>query len=302
MTQLIESDVSLASNAPRREARGNVVEIGPVGRWTSLNPRDLWNFRDLLFFLAWRDIKVRYRQTLLGAAWVVLQPLLTTVVFTIFFGRLAGMPSDGVPYMLWSLTGLIPWTYFSYVLTQASNSLISNQNLLKKVYFPRLLIPLSCCLDGLVDLAVVGILLTVLLIWNGIVITPAIALLPLIVAVVIATALGCGLWLAALNVRYRDVRYLVPFVTQFLMFVSPVVYPISIVPEYATLGGVVVPARMLYGLNPLAGIVEGFRYAIFGVGGFTGTLFLTSMVMGALLLASGLLYFSKTEREMADII
>ena len=265
--------------------------IEPSGTM-ALRPRELWDYRELLFFLTWRDIKVRYKQTALGAAWAVLQPLATMAVFSVFFGHLAKMPSDGFPYPIWAYAGLLPWQLFSYALTESANSLVGSQTLITKVYFPRLVIPISAVLAGLVDFAIAFCILLVFFVYYGIAPTAAIVTLPFFLLLAIGTALGVGLWLSALNVNYRDVRYMIPFLTQFWLFVTPIAYPSSLVPERW---------RALYGLNPMAGVVEGFRWALLGTDP-PGQMLLVSTVVVACLLVGGLLYFRRMERTFADIV
>jgi lipopolysaccharide transport system permease protein len=258
-----------------------------------LNLKDLWEYRELLYFLVWRDIKVRYKQTALGAAWAVLQPLLTMLVFTVFFGRLAKVPSDGIPYPVFSYTALLPWQLFAFAVSESSQSLVSNKNLLTKVYFPRLIVPMASVLAGLVDFAIAFLLLIVLMVVYHVTPSMAIAWLPVFLLMTIATALCVGLWLSALNVKFRDVRYLIPFLTQFWMYATPVAYPSSLIPE---------PWREWYGLNPMAGVVEGFRWALLGKAGNPGLLVWVSVVAVVLLLTGGLYYFRRTEATFADIV
>ncbi|MFL5340334.1 MAG: ABC transporter permease [Gemmataceae bacterium] len=274
-----------------------VTRIRATTGWRALDLTELWRYRELLFFLAWRDVKLRYKQTALGVAWAVLQPLATMLVFSIFFGKLGGMKSDGVPYPLFVLTALLPWQLFAYSLTQASNSLVSEQRLITKVYFPRLIVPFSSVLAGLADFVVTFVLLIGLLAWyavQGRLSWPGWPLLtlPLFVLLSVATALSVGLWLSALNVKYRDFRYTLPFLTQFWLFATPVAYPSSIVPE---------PYRALYGLNPMAGVVEGFRWLLLGTSP-PGPLMAVSVVVVIVLLAGGLFYFRRLERTFADIV
>src|SRR3984893_4752500 len=232
-----------------------VLVLRPSSGFLKLNLRDLWEYRELLGFLAWRDIKVRYKQTALGAAWAILQPVMTMLVFSIFFGRLAKVPSDGIPYPVFVFTALLPWQLFAFALSESGNSLVGSQNLITTFYFPRLVIPIAAVLAGLVDFAISFAVLLPLIWYYGIVPTAAVVLLPFFVLLAITTALAVGLWLSALNVKYRDVRYTIPFLTQFWMFATPVAYPSSLVPE---------KWRALYGLNPMAGVVEGFRWALLG--------------------------------------
>jgi lipopolysaccharide transport system permease protein len=263
--------------------------IQPSRGWTSLKLREVWDYRELLLFLVWRDIKVRYKQTLLGAAWAIIQPFFTMVVFSIFFGRLAGMPSDGVPYPIFVYTALVPWTYFANALSQASNSLIAHERMLTKVYFPRLLLPLASVLAGLLDLAIAfGVLLGMMLYYR-IVPTAAIVTLPLFVLLATVT----GLWLAAWNVQFRDVRYVTAFLIQFWLFATPVAYPSSLAPE---------AWRPLFGLNPMAGVVEGFRWALLGQAQAPGALLAVSVVVVVGLLVSGLYLFRRLERIFADVV
>lgn len=270
-----------------------VIQIRPSTGWVALKLRDLWDYRELLYFLVWRDIKVRYKQTVLGAAWAILQPLLTMVVFSIFFGRLAGMPSDGIPYPIFTYTALLPWQLFSHALIEASNSLVMNERLITKVYFPRLVIPIATVLAGLVDFSIAFIVLIGMMLFFGIVPTMAILTLPLFILFAIATALAIGLWLSALNVQYRDVRYVIPFLTQFWLFATPIAYSSSLIPE---------PWRVWYGLNPMAGVVEGFRWALLGKTGGTPSLLIVSVLIVGLLLLGGLAYFRRMERSFADVI
>jgi lipopolysaccharide transport system permease protein len=267
--------------------------VRPQAGWAALDPLQIWRHRELAFFIAWRDVQLRYRQTLLGVGWAVLQPLIATAIFALFFGRLGGIPSDGLPYPLFALVGLIPWQMFSYVLLQSSNSLVENQNILRKVYFPRIIMPVASMGAGVLDFAVSFMVLLLALGWYRIAISwRLLALSPLIVLALV-TALGVGLWMATLNVRYRDVRHTVPFVSQIWFFATPVVYPASIVPERW---------RPLMGLNPMAGVIEGFRWALLGAGEVSGGLLAVSASTAGLLLVSGLVYFRRMERGFADVI
>ena len=274
-------------------AADDVLIIQPSHGWLKLNLGELWSYRELLYFLVWRDVKVRYKQTALGAAWAILQPFMTMVVFSVFFGRLAKIPSDGVPYPVFAFTALLPWQLFAYALAESSNSLVASQNLITKVYFPRLVIPIAGVLAGLVDFAIAFVVLLGLMWYFGIVPTAAVALLPLFVLLAIMTALAVGLWLSALKVKYRDVRYTIPFLTQFWMFVTPVAYPSSLVPERW---------RALFGLNPMAGVVEGFRWALLGKAHSPGPLLIVSIGAVVALLIGGLMYFRRTEATFADIV
>jgi lipopolysaccharide transport system permease protein len=276
-----------------------VVVIQPSRGWVSLKLRDIWEYRELLYFLVWRDVKVRYKQTLLGAAWAILQPAMTMVVFTIFFGRMAQVGSDGLPYPLFSYAGLLPWTFFAQGLTQSSNSLVSSANLIKKVYFPRLVIPLGAILAGLIDFLLAFLLLLVLMAHYSVWPSTTLVWLPFFLILALATSLGTGMWLAALNVKYRDVRYVVPFFAQIWLFVTPVIYPTSrVLGKLADAG---LPG-WLYGLNPMVGVVEGFRWALFGRIPFPAGVVLASSVVAALLVMSGAFYFRRMERAFADVV
>lgn len=259
----------------------------------SLQLRELYEYHELIYFLIWRDIKVRYKQTALGVIWVVLQPLLTMGVFTIFFGNLAKIPSDGVPYPIFSFAALVPWQLFANALNNSSNSLVNSRDLITKVYFPRLIIPLSSILGGLLDFAIALGVLFLMMLYFGIIPTSAVFLLPLFILLAIATALAVSLWLSALNVMYRDVRYTIPFMTQFWLFLTPIAYPSSLVPE---------KWRILYGLNPMAGVVEGFRWALLGKSDQDWTLVGVSSIVVVVLLAGGLIYFRRMERNFADVV
>jgi lipopolysaccharide transport system permease protein len=271
----------------------DVLIIRPSSGWLKLNLGELWDYRELLYFLVWRDIKVRYKQTALGAAWAIIQPVMTMVVFSVFFGRLAKMPSDGVPYPVFAYAALLPWQLFAFALTESANSLVGSQNLIKKVYFPRLIVPISSVLAGLMDFAISFVVLLGLMTYYGIHPTTAIAVLPLFVVFAVVTALSVGLWLSALNVQFRDVRYTIPFLTQLWMFATPVAYPSSLVPE---------KWRALFGLNPMAGVVEGFRWALLGKASSPGPLLWASVAAVVLLLVGGLAYFRRMEKTFADIV
>jgi len=253
----------------------------------------VWRYRELLFFLTLRDIKLRYKQTALGVAWAVLQPLATMAVFAVFFGKLGKLPSDGQPYALFVLVALLPWQLFAYALTQSSNSLVNEQRLITKVYFPRLIIPVASVLSGLVDFLVTLVLVLIAMVVFEIVPTVAILALPVFVVFAVFTALAIGLWLSALNVQYRDIRYTIPFLTQFWLFVSPVAYPASIVPE---------KYRVLYGLNPMAGVIEGTRWALLGTEAPDWQLMAVSAGVVTFLLAGGLYYFKRMEKTFADVV
>ena len=267
--------------------------IRPSKGWVNLNLGDLWRYRELVFFLAWRDISVRYKQTVLGAAWAILQPFFTMVVFSVFFGSLAKVPSDGLPYPIWSFCALLPWQLFAYSLAESGNSLVANQNLITKVYFPRVVIPIAATLGGLLDFIIAFAFLVGMMLFYHVSPTSAIWTLPLFIILAIITALGAGLWLSALNVEYRDVRYTITFLIQFWMFVTPIAYPSSLIPA---------ALRPIYGLNPMAGVVEGFRWALLGSGNAPGIMTGVSVVIAILLFLSGLAYFRRMERSFADKI
>lgn len=269
-----------------------ITSIRPPEGWPRLELRELWEYRGLLYFLMWRDVKVRYRQTALGAAWAIIQPFFTMVVFSVFFGWLARMPSDGVPYPVFAYTGLVPWIYFANALALSSNSLVLDERLVTKVYFPRVLIPVAAVLSGLLDLAIASVVLIGMLVAYGLPVTPLIAGLPVFVLLATTTALGAGLWLAALNVQYRDVRYAIPFLVQFWLFATPIAYPSSLVPDRW---------RPVLGLNPMAGVVEGFRWLLLGRDAPV-LLILVSLLTAGGLLATALFYFKKMEDTFADVV
>jgi lipopolysaccharide transport system permease protein len=246
----------------------------------------------LIYFLTWRDIKVRYKQTVLGAAWAIIQPFFTMVVFSLFFGGLAKVPSDGIPYPIFSYTALVPWTFFANALSQSSNSLVGSAGLIKKVYFPRLVIPLSSVLSGVVDFVIAFVVLLGMMVYYGQWPSAAVAWLPLLLLLALVTALGVGLWLSAMNVQFRDVRYAVPFLTQFWLFATPIAYPSSLLPE---------PWHTLYGLNPMTGVVEGFRWALLRTDTSPGGMIVASTVATVVLLVSGAYYFRRMERAFADV-
>ncbi|MCU1260527.1 MAG: Polysaccharide transporter permease protein [Bryobacterales bacterium] len=270
-----------------------VTLIEPSSGWLGLNLGEVWARRELLYFLTWREVKVRYKQTLLGASWALLQPLFTMVIFSLFFGRLAKMPSDGVPYPVFAFTALVPWIFFSNGLTQSSNSLINNSQLITKIYFPRLLVPTAAVLGGLIDFVLAFGLLLLMILWYGVGIHPNIIWTPLFVLLAFVSSLGAGLWLSALNVEYRDVRHTVPFLVQMWMFATPIAYPSSLLHE---------PWHTLYALNPMVGVVEGFRWAILGSKTRPDSLLLVSSAISITWLVTGALFFRRTEKRFADLI
>jgi lipopolysaccharide transport system permease protein len=270
-----------------------IVHIAPSEGWVSLKLGELWEYRELLYFLTWRDIKVRYKQTILGVAWAVIQPFFTMVVFSVFFGRLAKIPSDGIPYPIFSYAALVPWTFFAQGLNQSSNSLVGGSRLIKKVYFPRLAMPIATVLSGVVDFTLAFIVLLGMMLAYGIVPTANVLWLPLLLLLALITALGVGLWLSAMNVQFRDVRYTLPFITQFWLFVTPIAYPSSLLEE---------PWRTLYGINPMAGVVEGFRWALLGTDTAPGPIIILSSLVALILLVSGAFYFRRMEKTFADVV
>ena len=278
--------------SPKFEIALPTFFIDPPSRWTSIGFRELWDYRELLYFLTLRDIKVRYKQTALGAAWAIIQPVFMMVVFSLFFGKLAGVKSDGIPYPIFTFCALLPWQLFAHALTESSNSLVANERLITKVYFPRLVVPIAAVLGGLVDFAVAFVILLFMMLYYGIVPTRAIVTLPAFILLAVLTALAVGLWLSTLNVKYRDVRYTINFLIQFWLFATPVAYPSSIVPERW---------RALYGLNPMAGVVEGFRWALLGTQP-PGAMLAVSIAVVIVLLIGGLYYFRRMEQEFADVV
>jgi lipopolysaccharide transport system permease protein len=269
------------------------VLIRPISGRVPINLRDLWEYRELLYFLTWRDIKVRYKQTALGIGWVVLQPLLLMLVFTMFFGRLVELPSDGIPYPLFTYTALLPWQLFSRALNEGSMSLIAHERVITKTYFPRILLPASAVLAGLIDFGIAFLVMIGFILFYGVHPGLAIFTLPVFVLLVVMTAFGVSLWLAAFNVLYRDVRYVLPFLTQLWMFATPIIYPVSVVPD---------SWRLLYSLNPMVGVVEGFRWALLGNTSGMDAMFGLSALVVASVLGGGILYFQSVQQTFADVI
>lgn len=267
-----------------------ITFIRPTKGWIPINLRELWEFRDLLYFFVWRDIKVRYKQTLLGFTWSIIQPLLAMAIFTLFFGIFAKMPSDGIPYPIFAYVALLPWTLFSESLTRSTNSMISNANIIQKVYFPRVALPISSILSPLLDFGIAFIILILMMVYYHVIPTINLVWLPAFIILAMLTSLGIGLWMSALNVLYRDFRYVVPFVIQIWMFASPVVYSASIIPEQY---------RVLYGLNPMTGVIEGFRWALLGTNA-PGLIIIISIVISILILISGTFFFKRMEKMFAD--
>jgi lipopolysaccharide transport system permease protein len=280
-------------NATELLRQPETIHIRPSKGLAALNLRDLWIYRELVFFMIWRDVKVRYKQTLLGAAWAVIQPVLTMLVFTFIFGTVAKVPTDGIPYPIFSYTALLPWGLFTTALNNASRSLTANQNMVTKIYFPRLVLPLASVLGGLVDFAIAFLILIVLMIYYKITPTAAIWTLPLFLILTVVTALGVALWLSAINVQYRDVNYVLPFLTQFWLFMTPVAYSAKVISD---------KWQMVYSLNPMAGVVNGFRWALLGTNTGPSLSMAVSTGISLVFLVSGLFYFRAMERTFADTI
>lgn len=275
------------------EENSQVIRIAPSKGWVALQLKELWAYRELLYFMIWRDVKVRYKQTALGAAWAIIQPVFTMIVFSLFFGRLGKIPSDGMPYPIFCYAALVPWTFFSQGLSQASNSLVGSGNLIKKVYFPRLSLPISAVTCGLIDFALAFIVLLGMMLYYGILPTVNVIWLPLLILLTLITSLGVSLWLSALNVQFRDVRHALPFLTQLWLFATPIAYPSSLLSE---------PWRTLYSINPMAGVVEGFRWALLGTETAPGPMMIVSTLTALALLVSGTFYFRRLEKTFADVV
>ncbi len=283
----------MSSQFATSTSRTPALRIAPSHGWVSLKLGELWEYRELLYFLIWRDIKVRYKQTALGATWAIIQPFFTMIVFSLFFGHLAKMPSDGIPYPIFSFAALVPWAFFANGLSQSSNSLVGSSNLITKVYFPRLIIPLASAFSGVVDFLIAFAVLIVMMLYYGLLPTLNVLWLPLFVLLALVTSLGVGLWFSALNVEYRDVRYVVPFITQFWLFVTPIAYPSSLLHE---------PWRTIYGLNPMVGVVEGFRWALLRTNTAPGPIIAVSSAAALVILITGAFYFRRMEKTFADIV
>lgn len=282
-----------AAITPNRESAVH-LHIKPSPGWVSLRLKDLWEYRELLYFFVWRDIKVRYKQTALGALWAIIQPLFTMLIFSLFFGRLARIPSDGVPYPLFAFTALVPWTFFVYGLSQSADSLIGNGNLIKKIYFPRLAMPLSSVSAGLVDFSIsFCFLLAMMMVRYGRHPGPRALWVPCFLLLAFVTCLGAGFWLSALNVRFRDVKHALPFLTQFWMYATPIAYPSSLL--HGT-------ARVIYGINPMAGVVEGFRWALLGTKTAPGPMIFVSAAVSVTMVITGAYYFRRMEKSFADVV
>jgi lipopolysaccharide transport system permease protein len=270
-----------------------VIRIEPSKGWVSLQLHELWEYRELLYFFTWRDIKVRYKQTALGAAWAIIQPFFTMVVFSLFFGRLANMPSDGIPYPIFTFAALVPWTFFANGLSRSSSSLVGSAHLINKIYFPRLAAPISSAISGLADFIPAFMVLLGLMLYYGVAPTVKVVSLPLFLTLALVSSLGVGLWLSAINVQFRDVNFVVPFLTQIWLFATPIAYPSSLIPQ---------PWRTLYGLNPLVGVVEGFRWALLGTAQPPWPIIIISSLTALALLVGGAFYFRRMEKTFADLV
>jgi lipopolysaccharide transport system permease protein len=281
-----ENAAAIPDNLPR-------TRRSPSKGWALPKLRELWEYRELLFFFVWRDIKVRYRQTVMGALWAIIQPFFTMVIFSLFFGRLAQIPSDGLPYPVFSYAALVPWTFFATALNQASNSLVASAQMVKKIYFPRLSLPIATVLASVVDFVLAFIVLLGMMLFYGLVPTINVLWLPFFLLLALVTSLGVSLWLSAMNVQFRDVHYTIPFLTQAWLFMTPIAYPSSLLPE---------PWRTLYGLNPMAGVVEGFRWALLGTDTAPGPMTLVSAAVALILFISGAFYFRRMEQGFADVL
>jgi lipopolysaccharide transport system permease protein len=277
------------------QSKGNiaVVRIEPPRGWISIGLWDLWQYRELLYFLVWRDLKVRYKQTVIGVAWAVIQPLITMITFSIIFGYLARIPSDDLPYPVFAYSALLPWTYFASALNRCTVSVVNDANLVSKVYFPRLILPLTGVVSGMVDVSISFVLLIGLMGWYRIGLTWRVLTLPAFLLLAVLTALAVGLWLSALNVRYRDVSYTVPFLVQIWMFLSPVLYSVRLIPEQY---------RLLYSLNPMAGVIDGFRWALLGKASPDLSMMTLSIVVVLTIGIGGLVFFRNMERTFADVV
>jgi len=288
---LSKADTTAIASGVVQPAGRFTFEIKPSRGWIPLNLADFWQYRELLYFMAWRNVTVRYKQTLLGVSWAILQPFMTMIVFSIFFGKLGNIPSDGIPYPVFAYCALLPWQLFAHSMTESGNSIVANQHLITKVYFPRLIIPIAPVVSGLVDFAVAFLVLIGMMLFYGIVPSWAIVTLPLFILLAVCTSIAVGLWLSAMNAMYRDIRYTLPFLVQIWMFITPVAYPASLVPENW---------RWLHSLNPLSGVVEGFRWALLGKTEGPGASLLISCAMVAVMLVGGLFYFRRMEKHFTD--
>ena len=275
------------------KSQSPVIVVKPSKGWISLNLDELWEYRELLYFLTWRNIKVRYKQTVLGAAWAIIQPFFTMVVFSLFFGKLAKVPSDGIPYPIFAYAALVPWMFFANGLNQSSDSLVGSADLIKKVYFPRLIVPISSIISGVIDFVLSFLVLVGMMLFYGIFPTANCIWLPFLLLLAFVTSLGVGLWLSALNVQFRDVRHTLPFLTQFWLFATPIAYPSSLLPE---------PWHTLFGINPMVGVVEGFRWALLGTETAPGPIIIVSSLVALVLLVGGAFFFRRMEKTFADVV
>jgi len=289
--QLEELDAT--TDLPTLPASVPVTRIESSGAWPSLKLREVWAYRELIYFLIWRDLKARYKQTVLGGGWAIIQPLFTMVIFSFFFGRLAKVPSDGIPYALFAFSALVPWGLFSHGLNQAASSLVINTSLIKKVYFPRLVIPIAKVLSGLVDFSLAFIVLLAMMVYYGVHPTWKVLWLPFFLLLAMATALGVAFWLSAANVHVRDVEQTLPFLTQIWLFASPIAYPSSLLSE---------PWRTVYGINPMVGVIEGFRWALLGAKTAPGSILAVSSLAAVAILVSGAFWFRRLEKTFADVL
>jgi lipopolysaccharide transport system permease protein len=290
MASVTSNPTAAAPLAPHT-ATSDTIRIEPPSGWFELRLKELWDYRELLYFFVWRDVKIRYKQTAIGVLWVIIQPLLTMLVATLFFGRLAKLPSQGLPYPVFCFAAVVPWTYFSTALVAATNVVVEQQRVITKIYFPRLILPIAATLSGLVDFSIGLIILLGFVFAYGIKPGLTVLLIPLFLLLAVLTALGVGLWLSALNALYRDVKYLIPFIVQFWTLASPVYYSSSMVPERY---------RWLYGLNPMAGVIDGFRWSLTGTGQPPNATLLASVVMVCVAVIGGLIFFSHMETSIAD--
>ena len=294
LKQRVEQRSAMTDSVSLRADDIPMLHIEPSKGWVSLKLGELWEYRELLYFLTWRDIKVRYKQTVLGMAWAIIQPFFSMVVFSVFFGKLAQVPSDGIPYPIFSYAAMVPWSFFAHGLSQASNSLVGSARLIKKVYFPRLAMPIATVLSGVVDFVLAFVVLLGMMLAYGIMPTVKVLWLPFFLLLALVTALGTGLWLSAMNVQFRDVRYTVPFITQFWMFATPIAYPSSLIEDPLL--------RTLYGINPMTGVVEGFRWALLGTDTAPGPIVFASSLAALVLLVGGAFYFRRMEKTFADVV
>jgi lipopolysaccharide transport system permease protein len=285
--------MSSKAEASRASEMPISIHIEPSRGWAKLELKELFAYRELLYFMIWRDIKIRYKQTILGAAWAIIQPFFSMVVFSLFFGKLAGIPSEGIPYPIFSYAALVPWTFFANGLGLSANSLVGNAHLITKVYFPRLTIPIATILSGILDFVLAFVVLLGMMLYYGIVPTINVIWLPFFLLLALMTVLGVGFWLSALNVQYRDVRHVVPFLIQFWLFATPIAYPSTLLSE---------PWRSVYAINPMVGVVEGFRWALLGVESAPGPIIIVSTFAALVVLVSGLFYFRRLEDSFADVV